>query len=76
MKMKQLRIDYRLYDQQDNIFAERCFTTTYYEELPPGILKSALNLINGDASKNLGYYTITNITSVDVEGEEYETGTL
>lgn len=64
--MKQLKIEYILYDQHGNQSHESTFETTYYDELPPNIVKSALSLLQHSAGD--GWYAITDISTTNLTG--------
>lgn len=65
--MKQLKILYTIYNQQGNPLHSATFETTYYDELPASILKSALSLIS-HASGN-GWYAITDISTISLAAD-------
>lgn len=57
--MKQLRIDYNYYDDQDNLIHTDTFISTFFGELPPGSLISALKLLSAGVGD--GWYSIVDI---------------
>lgn len=64
--MKQLKIHYTVYSQKDNPIHSAVFETTFYDELPATILRSALNLLKHAAGD--GYYVITDISTLNLTG--------
>lgn len=62
--MKQLRIEYTIYDQHDKPRLIDTFTTSFYGELPESILKSALSLLKHSAGD--GHYVILSIQTIDL----------
>lgn len=59
--MKQLKISFTIYNQENIAIKSSVFTTTFFEEFPEKILTSALNLIKYESQHRDGYYMITDI---------------
>lgn len=66
--MKHLKIKFTVFDNKDNIVQQTEYVTTYWNDLPPNILKSAISVLN-DFAGNKGYYTIQDIKIEDIKVE-------
>lgn len=58
--MKTLKISFIVYDQNDNEIKKTSFNLSFYETLPPNMLRSALKMIDKVVSYD-GYYVISDI---------------
>lgn len=66
--MKTLKIGFVVYDQHDNEVKRSSYSTSFYETLPPSILKSALGVIASTVED--GYYSITSIETTDNDEQD------
>lgn len=65
--MKQLKINYNVFDQHDKLVYTNEFKTSYYDQLPPTILLAAMKMIKHGTGK--GYYTITDISTEVIQDD-------
>lgn len=64
-----LTITFDVYDQNDTQLSEgNIFNTSYFGELPPNILKAAINQINTEVKRLDGYWLITEINTEEQTG--------
>lgn len=66
--MKQLKINITLYNKKQGLFKKTTYSTTYWGDLAPSIIESALKVLRKATPKEL-YYVITDIVLEDVTEE-------